>query len=82
MQTTEESGMSYRIQVHRVEVADCACGASLLIPDRMREKKSGRCPVCGSKIEMLRDHDGYDSVSMETRRAFEAGAPNRGIMGE
>ena len=80
--TTEESGMSYQIQVHRLEVANCACGASLLIPDRMRENKSGRCPVCGSKIEISRDHDGYDSVSTETRQTFEAGAPDRGIMSE
>ena len=82
MLTAKERGLSYRIQVHRVEVADCACGASLLIPDRMREHEGGRCPVCGSKIELSRDHDGYDSISMGTRRAFEAGAPNRGIMGE
>ena len=48
----------------------------------MREHERGRCPVCGSRIELVRDHDAYESVSMETRRAFEAGAPDRGIMGE
>ena len=64
--------MSHRIQVHRIEVADCACGASLLIPDRMRKHEAGHCSVCGSKIEMLRDPDGY---VLETPQVFEEERP-------